>query len=207
MTILERISMGFVLLLCVAFGLPAVAQDAIQADPVAASQIQASFEHFGAGEYELSLQAANEALKLNPNSAIANNNICCAQIHLGAYDEAIAACSRALEIAPSYRLAYGNLGWAYEEAAKNAPSAEVYLGLSVMRYWSGDLDSSLAASRMVLDLEPDNALAYNNICSAHALREEWDPAIEACEKALTLDPELQRARNNLRWAQSGKESG
>jgi tetratricopeptide (TPR) repeat protein len=80
----------------------------LTADTLEAPFIQRSFEEFSAGNFELSLQAANDALAANPDSAIAYNNICCAQIRLGAYDEAIEACNRALVLVPDYRLAYAN---------------------------------------------------------------------------------------------------
>jgi tetratricopeptide (TPR) repeat protein len=179
-----------------------VAQEAPVASPETAPLIQRSFEHYTAGDFGLSVEAASEALKLDPASAIAYNNICAAQIRRERYDEAIEACNKALEIAPEYALAWGNLRWAYDEAPQKAPSVDVFLGLSVLRYWEGEIEQSLDASRKVLELDPANALAYNNICAAHALRGEWEPAIAACEKALALDPDFERARNNLEWARS-----
>ncbi len=177
------------------------------ADTTAASHIQNSLEHFVAGDYELSRRAANEALKLDPESAVAYNNICCAHIELGAHDQAILACNKALEIAPGFQRAWANLEWAYEEALKQTPTVSAYVNLSVARYWLGKLDKSMEASGKVLQLDPNNALAYNNICSVHAKREEWDRAIEACENSLAINPEYQRAKNNLKWAQSGKQGG
>ena len=113
----------------------------------------------------LLMRAANEALKLDPESAVAYNNICCAHIELGAHDQAILACNKALEIAPGFQRAWANLEWAYEEALKQTPTLSAYVNLSVARYWLGKLDKSMEASERVLQLDPNNALAYNNICS------------------------------------------
>ena len=201
----KRALIGITLLVCAVLSLPAAAQEVLTADPLEDPMIQESYEHFIAGDIDASLKSANAALALNPSSAIAYNNICIAYIRLGDYPEAIAACNKALEIAPVYPRAYANLRWAYDEAVKFSPTVEVYLGLSVLNYWDEDMDASIEASRQVIALDPDNALAYNNICAAHASRGEWDPAIEACDKALVLDPDLQRARKNLNWAQSGKD--
>ena len=200
----KRALIGITLLGCAVFSLPASAQEVLT-DPPEDALIQESYEHFIAGDMDASLKSANEALALNPSSAIAYNNICSAHIQLGAYLEAIAACRKALEISPVYRRAYHNLRGAYEGAAKLSPTVDVYLGLSECSYWDEDMDASIEASRQVIALDPDNAVAYNNLCAAHAFRGEWDPAIEACNKALVLDPDLERARNNLNWAQSGKD--
>jgi len=185
-------------------GPPAVAQGTPVVAPETAPLIQASFEQYTAGDFERSLQTASEAARLDPTSAVAYNNICCAQIRLRRYGEAIAACTEALRIEPGYSLAYGNLVWAYGEAADHEPTVETLLGLGALRYWRGDLDGCVAASRRALEIDPASAGAYNNICSVHARREEWDAAIASCEKALTLDPDFTRARNNLNWARAGK---
>ena len=57
---------------------------------------------------------------------------------------------------------------------------------------------------LVLEIDPRDVVAYNNICAAHAKLAEWDRAIDACEKALAISPNHRLARNNLRWARNGK---
>jgi len=52
-----------------------------------------------------------------------------------------------------------------------------------------------------LELNPNYAEAYNNICSAYNCLEEWGKACEACEKAIQLKPGYTLAENNLKLAQ------
>jgi tetratricopeptide (TPR) repeat protein len=53
-----------------------------------------------------------------------------------------------------------------------------------------------------LQLNPEYALAFNNMCSAHNQLQEWKLAVEACENAIRIDPNFERAENNLTWARS-----
>ena len=39
-------------------------------------------------------------------------------------------------------------------------------------------------------MQPDSAVAYNNICSAYNQLQQWDKAIEACQQALAIDPDF-----------------
>ena len=59
---------------------------------------------------------------------------------------------------------------------------------------------SIDASQRALQLQPNNAIAYNIICSAYCAMKEWQKAADACNKALEIDPSFQRAKNNLDWA-------
>ncbi len=87
---------------------------------------------------------------------------------------------------------------------REQPMPGTYLDLSLAYYRAGDFQACIAACRQALELRPDYALAYNNICSAYNQLGEWDAAILACEQALAIDPELARARGNLEWAEERK---
>jgi tetratricopeptide (TPR) repeat protein len=71
-----------------------------------------SLKYYEAGQYEKSIEAARESLKLKPDYSLAYNNICAALNNLGRYDEGITACQEALRIDPDFQLAKGNLNWA-----------------------------------------------------------------------------------------------
>jgi tetratricopeptide (TPR) repeat protein len=79
-----------------------------------------------------------------------------------------------------------------------------YINLSLSLYNSAKYRESIEMAEKALELEPDNANAYNNICASYCSLKEWDEAINACSKALQIDPDFQRAKNNLQWARSGK---
>jgi tetratricopeptide (TPR) repeat protein len=149
------------------------------------------------------LQAAESALELlDSNTAVAYNNICSAQMRLGAYEQAETACNKALLLAPGYMRAWNNLASVYEKVSEQSPTVGAYLDLSLVRYWQGKLDESVKAAQKVLEIDPNNAIAHNNLCAAFARGEKWAEAVQECEKALTIDPDYERAKNNLKWARS-----
>ena len=88
--------------------------------------------------------------------------------------------------------------------AREHPTPETYLNLSLVYYKSGLYQDTIEACRKSLEIKPDYDLAYNNMCSAYNQMGEWDLAIEACRKALQINPAFQRARANLSWAEKGK---
>jgi protein O-mannosyl-transferase len=73
------------------------------------SFLRSSLSYYQAGDYEKSIQAAQSALGLKPESAVAYNNICAAYNQLKQWDKAIEACQKALAIAPDFNLAKNNL--------------------------------------------------------------------------------------------------
>ena len=62
--------------------------------------IDHSLALYNAQEYQKSIETAQSALKLQPNSAIAYINICAAYNQLQQWDKAILACEKALAIDP-----------------------------------------------------------------------------------------------------------
>lgn len=89
-----------------------------------------------------------------------------------------------------------------EKKATENPTAENFLNLSLQLYRNNDFEGCIRACEKALEIKPDYADAWNNICSAHNAMEQWQQGIEACEKALALRPDYQLARNNLNWAKS-----
>lgn len=84
--------------------------------------------------------------------------------------------------------------------------AEKHLDRSLQFYHSGEYKLSIAAARKALEEKPDYAPAYNNICAAYNGLREWELAIEACEKALFINPQFERARGNLDFAKRRKSA-
>ena len=83
----------------------------------------------------------------------------------GKFDEAIAACRRAIEIKPDYADAYCNLG--------------VALGMQ------GKLDEAIAAYRQAIEIKPDFAGTYTNLGKALAEQGKLDEAVAAFQQAST----------------------
>jgi tetratricopeptide (TPR) repeat protein len=87
-----------------------------------------------------------------------------------------------------------------ERMAQENSTAENYLNLSLQLYRNQRFEECIRACEKALDLRPDYADAWNNICSAHNAMQQWEKGIAACEKALQIRPDYQLARNNLNWA-------
>ena len=81
------------------------------------------------------------------------------------------------------------------------PTADNYINLSLLQYKQKDYVGCINSCNKALELNPNSAVAYNNICSAHNAMQQWKSAAEACTKALEINPEFERAKNNLVWAE------
>lgn len=78
-------------------------------NPTAENYLELSLKHYNDRNFELSIEAAKQALILRPTYDLAYNNICAAYNQLGKYSEAIRAGEKGLEINPSNELLKGNL--------------------------------------------------------------------------------------------------
>ncbi|MCB0407936.1 MAG: tetratricopeptide repeat protein [Bdellovibrionales bacterium] len=61
----------------------------------------------------------------------------------------------------------------------------------------GQLPQALGELLQAIDLDPNNAVAHNNIALVYLLREKYILSEEHLQKAVTLDPKYTEARNNL----------
>ncbi len=53
---------------------------------------------------------------------------------------------------------------------------------------AGRIDDVIASMQAKLERTPSDSAAYNYLCRAYFSVEDWDNAISACEKAVSLDP-------------------
>jgi tetratricopeptide (TPR) repeat protein len=91
-----------------------------------------------------------------------------------------------------------------ETMVENNPTAENYLNLSLSLYNAGEYQKCIDACLKSLELKPDYALAYNNICTAYNQLKNWDKAIEYGEKGLKYDPTNELIKGNLKIAYTNK---
>jgi Flp pilus assembly protein TadD len=118
-------------------------------------------------------------------------------------EEARAFLRSALEVSPSDLTARELLAQA-ERQTLNEPATqtpESYLALSLQLYREERYVESIAASRAALELRPNFAEAWNNICAAYNKLGRYEEAAAACEQALRYKPDFELAGNNLRFAQ------
>lgn len=101
------------------------AQKALGSTPLTAAQAKAVKDSINrslalnqAGDYSGSLLAAREAIRLDPASAEAWNNVAADDEALGRWDQAIAAAQRAIALRPDFQLARNNLAWSQQQKAK-----------------------------------------------------------------------------------------
>jgi tetratricopeptide (TPR) repeat protein len=91
--------------------------------PTADSYVIQSLAWFRAGKYTECITAAREALRIQPDSAEAWNNIGAAYNAMSQWDEGIAAAQQAIRLKPDFQLAKNNLAWA-EREKQELPGAQ-----------------------------------------------------------------------------------
>jgi Tfp pilus assembly protein PilF len=82
-------------------------------------------------------------------------------------------------------------------AALDAQTANELVDLSLKAFQRKNMPLVISLTDSALELDPKNALAYNNKAAALMDLKEWKQAKVAAEKAVQLSPKLQIARNNL----------
>ena len=91
-----------------------------------------------------------------------------------------------------------------EELVQKDPSSENYVNLSLLYYQNRLYEKCIEAGNKALELEPNNAIAYNTRCISYIFLGEFDKAIESCEKCLQIDSASQLGIGNLNWAKNLK---
>jgi tetratricopeptide (TPR) repeat protein len=83
--------------------------DAATTAPAYDKWILLSLEWYKVNNFRKSLEAAEEAVKMNPNDATGYNNVCAAANRVGEFDRAIEAGEKAVALRPEWELAKNNL--------------------------------------------------------------------------------------------------
>jgi tetratricopeptide (TPR) repeat protein len=84
----------------------------LEAAPNANGWLDLSLRYYNEGNYQASLDAARQVLRLDPMSAEGFNNVAAALSAMGQWADAVAAAEQALAIKPDFALARNNLAWA-----------------------------------------------------------------------------------------------
>ncbi len=173
------------------------------ASPFVQGYIELSLLYYRKQLYIESIEASNKVITLAPNNHIAYNNICSAYNKLGMYDKGKEACEKSLSINSKSPLAKNNLQVSLKglDTVKNRElSIEEYSNLSYYYYKLGFYNRCIEVSKELLKIDPKNINAYNNICASYNQLKEWELGAGACRKALNINPDFERAKNNLNWA-------
>jgi protein O-mannosyl-transferase len=173
----------------------------------AAQLINASLKAYQAGQFQQSIADARVALKMDPRSAEAWNNIGAGYGAMHQWDQGIAAEQQALKLNPGLQIARNNLQWFLSqktaEGGKTAGAPKTvaeYVNESLALNKAGKFAESLAAAQKAVALDPGSAEAWNNVAADNEALQRWDDAIAAAQKAIALRPDFQLAKNNLQWS-------
>ncbi len=86
-----------------------------------------------------------------------------------------------------------------EEKAKNDPSLDDFLALSVQYYRARRFEDSVKATQQALKLQPDLVEAYSNMAAAYYALGKYDDAIRALREAIRIKPDFNLAKGNLEF--------
>lgn len=136
------------------------------------------------GEYEAALAAYNEAIDQGDALAISYANRCIANDALRRHDEAVADCTRSLEVAEE------------EGAPEGFREAEVLNNRGVAYLNRRAYEDAVADFDAAIELEEDYAEAFANRGRAYLDMEDFEQAIQDLDRAIELDPEMSEAFGN-----------
>lgn len=189
----------------------------VQKDPSFDNLINLSMAYVNNQMPGKSIDYLKRAIQLNPNSAIAYNNIGVAYTMLQQYQNGIDACSKAIQIDTSFQLAKNNLRWAsdeknkvlaaiteYEKVEKSKRDVAFYTAYGLCFFKIGDYGKSIEVWNKIFELDVKNVTALNNIGTAFMMKGQIDDAVLLFKKAIELEPDNQLAKNNLKWASDEK---
>jgi tetratricopeptide (TPR) repeat protein len=164
-------------------------------------------------DYDGAIVAFEEAIRIDPGSALARLNLGNALHGKGNTPEAIAMFRKAIEIAPDYAAAHVNLGAvlageenqeqriaAYREAVRIRPDhaiARANLGAALSD--QGDEEGAIAELRIAHELDPKNPITRRNLGNMLQRTGDLEGVIELHRQAIEIDPKDAGAHNNLAW--------
>jgi tetratricopeptide (TPR) repeat protein len=196
-------------------------------DPVANAEKNPSFDNeiaaglslSQAGKSDKALVYFQRALKKNPTSSLANNNVCAEYNALHNWNAAISHCEKALQATPDFQLAKNNLKFARDqqqaqmkviealkaksESSKGKERRAALVELGFEYYKMGDYAEAVNIWKKVDKTKDDLSVrTLNNLGSAYILLKHFDLAQSALEEASKMDPNNQLVKNNMVWLKS-----
>ena len=164
-----------------------------------------------AGDLEKAEVAYRQALRLNPNVALLQNNFGVALYDQGKKEEALKHQRKAVELDPNLDIAHNNLGVTlnamelHEEAIEffaraikiqpDNAKATNNLGDSLVKL--SRFEEGLTYLRKAIAMEPAYFEAYSNLGVGLWGLGKFDEAIAALKKAIEIQPNLPMARKNI----------
>jgi Flp pilus assembly protein TadD len=202
----------------IAFMLPAQAAPPAQIparpDPaLAAAYFNAGMAHYEAGRYAEAAAEFSRVLEVRADDEAALRYRAYSYYYLEDYDRAVTDMSRLIRMQPGNAENYLTRGAAYykqgdydratEDFNKairlNPNDAQAYYNRGNACYYKGDIDKAIGDYTEAIRLKPDYAMAYYNRGLAYRNKggTTTGPVQINYEKALQIDPNHAKARNNL----------
>ena len=184
---------------------------------VEASYSMLCFFYSNEKEYEKSINACKQAIKLNPTNDNAYNNMGNTYNSKEEYDKAITAYQKAIKINPKSG-AYFNLGLIYELKEEYSNAIEVYkksieidpkrnksyIRMGIMYYNMGnnfftlkEYDKAIERYQKAVEVNPKLYSAYLNMGNTYSKKNIYDKAIKSYQKAMEINPEDDRVYSSL----------
>jgi protein O-mannosyl-transferase len=88
-----------------------------------------------------------------------------------------------------------------EAAVRANPTVDNRINLSQAYINGNDPVHAITVLQAVIAADPNNLIAWNNLCVAHVMQQDYRSALEECKRAVQIGPTFQLAANNLKWAQ------
>ena len=95
---------------------------------------------------------------------------------------------------------------ALEALVRAQPTAANRINLSLAYIQAGTPVPAVPVLQAVLAGDPKNAIAWNNLCVAHTMQQQFSDGIDDCNHALAVQPDFQLAKNNLKWATDERDA-
>lgn len=162
------------------------------------------------GAHDEAIRQISLALKTNPKSAAAHNNLANALKQLMRFDEALASYDKAISINPDYIEALNNRGDTLNELKRfnealtscdraiklKSDYAEAFNNRGVALVGLMRLDEAMASYDRAIALKPDCAEAFSNRADVFNKRNDPLKAVENCESAIRFKPNFPVAYYN-----------
>jgi Tfp pilus assembly protein PilF len=95
---------------------------------------------------------------------------------------------------------------ALEGLVRAQPTAANRINLSLAYIQAGKPAPAVPVLQTVLAEDQKNAIAWNNLCVAHTMQQEYGNGIDDCNHALAIQPDFPLAKNNLKWATDERDA-
>jgi serine/threonine protein kinase/Tfp pilus assembly protein PilF len=129
----------------------------------------------------------------------------------GNWDEATAACKKALELSPGFSAGHASLGLVLHQQGKLEDAVAAYreairiqqdnwvahMNLGVVLTHQNKLDDAIAECREATRLRPKSAMAHTNLASALLRQGKLNDAIDSVRQAISVNPRYSLAHYNL----------